>query len=242
MIAGEPFPLFPFVDGTLLTQTMNSAFASGQFNQVPVLTGTTQNEYNLFVAENYDLQGNPILTSGEYTSAVENLFGPELSPYVLGVYLYSNYPTGGQAFGAAATDGIFSCPESNAVQLLSNYVNTYAYEFNDVNAPPAQADFGGALTFPLGAYHTSELQYLFKQWDVFGLPTTLSASQGGLSKRMRLYWTQFAKTGNPNVAPEPNWPTYNSSANFLSLVEPKPAAISYFSDEHLCPVLWSQIP
>jgi len=243
LVPYQVFPLFPFVDGTLLTQTPYAAFSSGQFNQVPVISGTAENEYNLFVAEDYDLQGNPILTSAEYTSAVENLFPAALVPYVLEVYSFSSYPTGGQALGAAGTDGIFSCPEGNAVQLLSNYTNTYAYEFDDVNAPPAQADFGGALTFPLGAYHTSELQYLFKQWDAFGFVTTLSSSQAGLSQKMRTYWTQFAKTGNPNIAPEPNWPTYNTSTNlFLSLIEPKPAAYSTFAVEHLCTFLWNQIP
>jgi para-nitrobenzyl esterase len=243
LVAYQVFPLFPFVDGTLLTQTPYAAFSSGQFNQVPVISGTTENEYNLFVAEDYDLQGNPILTSAEYTAAVQNLFPAALAPYVLDVYSFSSYPTGGQALGAAGTDGIFGCPEGNVVQLLSNYVPTYAYEFDDVNAPPAQADFGGYLTFPLGAYHTSELQYLFKQWDAFGFPTTLSASQHGLSKRMRTYWTQFAKTGNPNIVPEPNWPSYNTSPNvFLSLIEPTPVTYATFNIEHLCSLLWDTIP
>ena len=66
---------------------------------------------------------------------------------------------------------------ANADQSLSKFVTTYAYEFNDENAPPSQAAFGGLLTFPLGAYHSSELQYLFKGVDVFGLPVTLSHKQ-----------------------------------------------------------------
>ena len=50
MVAVEPFPLYPFVDGTLLTQTMSAAFASGEFNRVPVISGTNHDEYRLFVA------------------------------------------------------------------------------------------------------------------------------------------------------------------------------------------------
>ncbi|MGD0824206.1 MAG: carboxylesterase family protein [Terriglobales bacterium] len=243
MVAGQPFPLFPFVDGTLLTQTMDQAFGSGEFNQVPVISGTTTDEYRLFVAEDYDLQGNPILTSDEYTAAVDALFPAALSPYVLEVYPFSNYPTGGQALGAAGTDGIFSCPVLNANQLLSAYVPTYAYEFADENAPPAQSDFGGALTFPLGAYHTSELQFLFKGFDVFGLPTTLSPQETKLSKDMLLYWTQFAKTGNPNVAGKPAWPAYVVSSDlFLYLIPPTPVALSSFPTEHLCSVFWNEIP
>ncbi len=55
MVEAEPFPLYPFVDGTLLTQTMSAAFASGEFNQVPVISGTNHDEYRLFVALDYDL-------------------------------------------------------------------------------------------------------------------------------------------------------------------------------------------
>ncbi len=39
IVAVEPFPLYPFVDGTLLTQTMSAAFASGEFNRVPADLG-----------------------------------------------------------------------------------------------------------------------------------------------------------------------------------------------------------
>ena len=242
-VALQPFPMFPFVDGTVLTQTITQAFASGEFNQVPVISGTNSNEYNLFVAEQYDFQGNPILTSDEYTAAVEALFPAALAPYVLGVYSYAVYPSGDQALGAAATDGGFSCPVLNANQLLSAYVPTYAYEFADENAPPAQAYFGGALTFPLGAYHTAELQYLFKGFETFGLPTTLSPQQAALSNTMVAYWTQFAKTGNPNISPKPAWPAYNASSDlFLSLIPPRPVAIDSFKDEHLCSFLWNQIP
>lgn len=244
-VALDVFPIFPFVDGVLLPNTIAGSFASGAFNRVPVITGTAENEYNLFVAESYDLKGNPILTSDEYTAAVEALFPAPLVPFVLGVYSFSVYPTGGQALGAAATDGAFSCPGRNAAQALSAYVPTYAYEFADENAPPAQADFGGLLTFPLGAYHASELQYLFKGFDVFGLPipTPLTPPQPRLSKAMLLYWTQFAKTGNPNVAGKPAWPAYNTSTDlFLKLTEPKPVAIDSFAIEHLCPLLWNEIP
>jgi para-nitrobenzyl esterase len=39
LVAVQPGLLFPFVDGTLLTQTPDEAFASGQFNRVPVIHG-----------------------------------------------------------------------------------------------------------------------------------------------------------------------------------------------------------
>jgi para-nitrobenzyl esterase len=238
MIAKQPFPLYPFVDGKLLTQTIGAAFANGEFNRVPVIAGTNHDEYRLFVALDFDLIGNPILTSAQYDSASNALWGP-LGPPVLGLYPFAAYPTGGQALGASGTDGVFSCPARNVDQALSKLVTTYAYEFNDENAPPAQSAFGGLLTFPLGAYHSSELQYLFPGIDVFGLPTTLSSQQTQLSDAMVSYWTQFAKNGDPNLPGEPLWSPYSASTDeFQSLIPPVPVVESNFDSSHQCSTFW----
>jgi para-nitrobenzyl esterase len=238
MIAKQPFPLYPFVDGKLLTQTIGAAFANGEFNRVPVIAGTNHDEYRLFVALDFDLIGNPILTSAQYDSASNALWG-SLGPPVLGLYPFAAYPTGGQALGASGTDGVFSCPARNVDQALSKLVTTYAYEFNDENAPPAQSAFGGLLTFPLGAYHSSELQYLFPGIDVFGLPTTLSSQQTQLSDAMVSYWTQFAKNGDPNSPGEPLWSPYSASTDeFQSLIPPVPVVESNFDSSHQCSTFW----
>ena len=240
MVAQEPFPLYPFVDGTLLTQTIAAAFVSGQFNQVPVIAGTNHDEYRLFVATGYDLVGNPILTSTEYDTAVNALWGSTLAPSVLALYPFSSYPFGGEALGASGTDGVFSCPARNVDQALSQLVPIYAYEFNDENAPPPQSAFGGLLTFPLGAYHSAELQYLFPGIDVFGLQVSLSPEQKKLSQAMVSYWTQFAKTGNPNSLGEPPWSPYSTSTDeFQSLIPPTPVVESNFDAGHKCSMFWN---
>lgn len=240
MVAGEVSPVYPFVDGTLLTQQIGTAFASGEFNQVPVISGTNHDEWRLFVADDYDFQGNPILNATEYDNAVTALWGSSLAPAVLALYPYSSYPFGGEALGASGTDGIFSCPARNADQALSQFVTTYTYEFNDENAPPSQALFGGLLTFPLGAYHTAELQYLFKSLDFFGLPIgPLSHKQVLLSDAMISYWTQFAKTGNPNSSAEPVWSPYSTLIDqFQSFIPPAPVVESDFATEHQCATFW----
>jgi para-nitrobenzyl esterase len=239
MIAQEPFPLYPFVDGRLLTQTISAAFASGEFNQVPVISGTNHDEYRLFVATGFDLVGKPILTSAEYDTATTALWGPALGPPVLASYPFASYPFGGEALGASGTDGVFSCPARNADQSLSKFVPTYTYEFNDENAPPAQALFGGLLTFPLGAYHSAELPYLFPGVDVFGLPVTLSSQQVQLSDAMVSYWTKFAKTGDPNSFEEPFWSPYSASSDeFQSLIPPTPVVESNFNTGHRCSAFW----
>jgi len=239
MVAAEPFPLYPFVDGTLLTQTMSAAFASGEFNQVPVISGTNHDEYRLFVALDFDLVGNPILTSAEYDGAVTSLWGPALAPPVLGLYPFASYPTGGEALGASGTDGVFSCTARNADQSLAQFVPTYTYEFNDENAPPSQSEFGGLLTFPLGAYHSAEIPYLFKTGNIFGLPELLSSEQTQLSDAMVSYWTQFARTGDPNSPAEPLWSPYSTSTDeFQSLILPAPVVEFNFDSSHQCSTFW----
>jgi para-nitrobenzyl esterase len=241
MVAQEPPTLYPFIDGTLLTQTLGAAFTSGQFNRVAVLTGTNHDEWRYFVALQYDLSGNPILTAAQYAAAITAFWGPALQPTLLSLYPYASYPNGGEALGTLGSDGVFSCPARNAIQSLSRFVTTYAYEFNDENAPPPQSSFGGLLTFPLGAYHTSELQYLFRSANFFGLPTApLSAAQQQLSDTMIHYWTRFAKTGDPNSPGEPAWSPYSAAAdNFQSLIPPTPIVESSFDADHYCSTFWN---
>ncbi|MGA8641763.1 carboxylesterase/lipase family protein [Candidatus Binatus sp.] len=228
----EPGVLYPFVDGTLLTQTPGQAFASGEFNQVPVISGTNHDEYRIFVADEYDL-GSALATLAEYDAAELALWGPTLAPIVDSLYPDSpaNDVDGPEALGASGTDGIFACPARNADQLLSQFVTTYTYEFNDENAPPAQSSVPG-LTFPLGAYHSAELQYLFV---LGGVPAPFTPAQQQLSAAMVTYWTQFAKNLNPNSPTEPVWSPYSTSTDeFQSLIPPTPMVESTFAAEHLC--------
>ena len=229
--------VYPFVDGTLLTETPAESFASGNFNKVPVIAGTNHDEWRIFVAEQYDAQGNPILTEAEYDTAVTMLWkDPLLISIVEFLYPYA-FP-GGQVLGASGTDAIFACSARNADISLSNFTNTYAYEFNDENAPPHQSDLPG-LSFPLGAYHGSEIQYLFD--SVF--TPELNPAQQQLSAAMVSYWTNFAVSGNPNGGSLPTWSLYNPSSDiFQSLIPPTPTTESTFNTDHLCDGFWNILP
>jgi para-nitrobenzyl esterase len=57
----------------------------------------------------------------------------------------------------------------------------------------------------LGAYHGTEIGYVFDQHEVWQ-PT--DEVDDRLTKTVMDYWVQFAKTGNPNLSGRPHWPRY----------------------------------
>jgi para-nitrobenzyl esterase len=235
LVSVQTFPMYPVIDGLVLTSTLGTAFSTGNFNRMPVISGTNHDEYRLFVALDYDYVGHP-LSNAEYPVAVDALWGP-LGPVVLEVYPLPASPpadAASLALGASGTDGLFSCPARLADESLSRYVTTYTYEFNDGNAP--LEDGLVPASFPLGAYHSAEIQYLMV---AFGMPAPFTHDQQQLSDAMISYWTQFAATGDPNSPSEPLWSAYNSATDeFQSLVPPKPVVESTFATDHNCTTLW----
>jgi para-nitrobenzyl esterase len=237
LAAAEPGTIYPFVDGTILTQTPAAAFASGQFNQVPVISGGNHDEERIYVARQYDFAGNPLVTESDYDNAVIAAYPPGFGSVVLSVYPFASYPSAGVALATSETDVVFACPERNVVRSLSQYVATYAYEFNDENAPDL---FDPVPTFPLGAYHFAEVQYLFDLDVRFTGFNPFTQDQQHLSDLMILYWAQFATTGDPNFSGAPVWSPYNSGTDqFQSLIPPEPLVESGFDSDHKCSSFWN---
>lgn len=228
-------PFSPNIDGSVLPQSLTNALLTGQFNHVPVLEGTNQTEGRLFTAIGFDLLGGGPLTAAQYPTAVQNLVGAQIAPQVLKEYPLSDFSSPDVAFSAIFGDAGFSCQARAADQLLAVSVPTFAYEFNDTNAPMI---FLPPVSFPYGATHTDEIQYLFQ---VNGLASLLNTNQVKLSNQMISYWTQFAKNGNPNSFSTANWAAYSAlTDNFQSLVPPTPSIEFGFSQEHNC-AFWTQI-
>ena len=66
-----------------------------------------------------------------------------------------------------------------------------------------------------GAYHSGELAFVFGTMDQVGCGW--NDKDAALSKRMIRYWTQFAKTGNPNGEGNPEWQPWGESGLPLEL-------------------------
>src|SRR5450755_594880 len=107
------------------------------------------------------------------------------------------------------------------------YTPTYAYEFNDENAPELYLP---PLGFPYGAAHASEIQYLFTLSNV-AYPAALTRAQQQLAAVMKGDWTNLATFGAPGFG----WPRFTSSdPQWQSLVPPRPQLETDFAAEHHC--------
>ena len=236
----------PNVDGKILTQSIGSALANGQFNRVPLMNGSNHDEWNLFVALDFDLTGHPV-TAATYPAAIAATIAvAPTNPAVALVqaqYPGASFPTYDQAVGALGTDAIFACTARFADELASGFVRTFAYEFNDGNAPQ---NFLPPVSFPYGAAHASEIQYIFPPANPSGLglnlpQTPLNANQRLLSDKMLGYWTEFANSGDPNGNGAPHWPQFERGHQVMqSLVPPTPTTETNFATAHQC-AFWDQL-
>jgi para-nitrobenzyl esterase len=236
------YPIFvsPVIDGFTLPLDLQIAAATGQFNRVPIINGSNRDEARFMIA--MDELAGKVVTADKYPAEVVAVFGPLVGPLVLAQYPLISYANAQKALAAIQTDSSFACPVRLADRALSFYVPVFAYEFNDEKAPEI---FLPPVSFPYGAAHGSELQYLFVAEDLTHLPRhpeQLSASQQNLSEMMIRYWTQFAKEGNPNGPLTPAWPEYKESEIFQSLVPLSIAAEagSTFASNHHCD-FWAEL-
>jgi para-nitrobenzyl esterase len=235
----------PVVDGHVLPMQPVEAFRSGNFNKVPVINGSNRDEGSLFVAF-----GKP-LSVESYPAAIasfarahpadgRSLSDDNNSARVLAEYPLESYQSPSEGLAAVLGDAIFSCPIEQTNELMSTFVPSYEYEFNDRHAPPTLMPYP---PFPLGAYHASEIQYVFQTYfpasRTSGKPNFLPA-QLQLSDHMADYWSRFIATGHPDGT-SPIWsPAKPPSMKILSL---SPGGIRYepdFMKAHHC-ALWNSL-
>jgi para-nitrobenzyl esterase len=238
----ETGSVLPNIDGKVLTRSYRSAFTSGQFNRVPVVEGSTHDEFSLFAYTNIEAVFGvlpPELYSVVVNTLLQTLGVPADAAAVQAEYPVASYNNSvGEAITALGTDMLFACNGRTAAQLLSKYVPVYTYEFNDPNAPQL---FVPPASFPYRAYHGAEVQYLFDVPNQTGVPG-LNGEQMKLADTMKTYWTQFARTGQPTAKGTPYWNRYlPTTETFQSLAPPVPQRTTAFATDHKCAFWASQL-
>ncbi|MEV0593657.1 carboxylesterase/lipase family protein [Nonomuraea cavernae] len=202
----------------VLPAAPDTALRKGRFHQVPVLAGATKDEHRIFVGMSYDVRGE----SPDYPKLVREAFGRK-APSILKRYPVKRYGSPSVAWATVLTDRMWARATHEQNTLLARRVPVYGYEFADRKAPmflPLEADFDW------GAYHAGDLPYLFPEPKA-----ALSAEQRRLSGQMVSYWTNFARTGDPNGRGLPAWPRVESGT--LSLAPGAVRPIDYAAGHDL---------
>jgi para-nitrobenzyl esterase len=213
-----------------------ATLTAGRARRVPVLIGTTHDEFTMFAALRY-LRLDRAVTAAEYPRMLADIFGAG------GRAVLAHYPPeryGGDvslAYSAAVTDGVFACVADRMADGLRRSAPIYGYEFDDPNAPAPEPL--RQVPFPLGASHSLELRYLF---NVGGVPP-LDPAQRKLSDQMIKYWSRFVTAGAPSVPGGPAWPAVGSDpahSPWMSLRSDGSRVITNFGQSHQCP-FWATL-
>jgi para-nitrobenzyl esterase len=202
-----------------------TAATQGRTIRVPMLIGTTADEFTLFVALSY-LRNHRL---APYRTLLDDTFGAQ-APAVAARYPLSKYDGSvGLAYAATVTDGVFACPVQTMATGLARRAPVYAYEFNDSRAPAPEPM--RAVPFAIGASHALELRYLF---NMGGAPQ-LNPAQQVLSDQMIAYWSRFVTTGAPDAPGQTDWPQLNpEEPQWLSLQTGGPTVTTDFAARHQC--------
>lgn len=190
----------PNVDGWFLPESVPAIYAEGKQAQVPLLAGWNRDEGAANV-----INTPPLPTVESWRATAEKQFGSN-APEFLKLYPGN---TDQQALRSAEDFSgdvfiVYSTWEWLEAQAKTSSASVYRYFF------VLPAPVNPTNRWEVGAFHSDDIEY------VFG---TLNSRQGvqwrpedyALSRLIQTYWTNFAKTGDPNGASVPHWPTYNAA-------------------------------
>jgi para-nitrobenzyl esterase len=203
----------PVAGGRELPLQPVDALRQDRFHHVPLMWGNNLDEMRLFVSLRFDAVGSPV-TPAQYEQIIRATYGAA-ADQVLARYPLANYPSPTTALSTVQTDAgtpLSTCSHLTSYRLASARplaVPVHAYQFVDRTAPPL-VDVPG---FDEGAEHAAELNFLFP--NLFGRP--LTTAQQVLSTTMVGYWTNFARTGNPNGHGTPAWHRFRTSGDVQAL-------------------------
>jgi para-nitrobenzyl esterase len=189
---------WPIIDGHLVMEPIMDTFARGSQNDVPLLTGATQDEGST---------QPPIRSLVEYERRARSDYGESFAEFI------KFFPADSDAEAERSSRRVIATRLFNwenwvwaNMQSSSGQSSAYFYHFKHAPPKPIVGSVGD-MSRDIGAFHTAEIPYVFQTLDARQWPWR--DSDRGLSDMMASYWTNFAIAGDPNGAGLPEWSRYN---------------------------------
>jgi para-nitrobenzyl esterase len=192
-ITDSPFDPWPNVDGYVIPGETYSLYARGRQAPVPLLLG-----YNLDEGQYFQTP----TTATDYKTAVRKEYG-SFADQVLDLF------PGGTDEEAARSKTQLWAESAFGWQMWS---------WARINASTSpQKTFFYCFSSKYGSGHGAELPFVFQY--PFGAPW--DGEQRDMGRKVAAYWTNFARTGDPNGGELPTWPAFNAKTNLVMYIGEK---------------------
>ncbi|HEY0654962.1 MAG TPA: carboxylesterase family protein, partial [Chryseosolibacter sp.] len=189
----------PVIDGYVLPEPIPQIFAKNQQNKVTLLTGWNQDER---FGQTTSMAEFRKQVTAKYSSEAEKIFK---------FYPANNEDQSAESQKALGRDETFGISNYAWAKIQSKQ-KSKAYLYNFLRKPPAEGDY-----VQYGAFHTAEVPYAFNTLRYFNRP--LQPADYALADLMSSYWTNFAKTGNPNGKNLPEWPAFDDDRAMVMMFD-----------------------
>lgn len=189
-------PFQPCIDGEILTERPIEAVRKGIAKNIPMMTGTTREEWKLFTAAAPQLR---MMSRASLNKKLTRMFGERDA-----AMLQETYAKGSafERWNAIITDRVFTMPAIRLLEAQGAHAPAYRYRF-DWRSKLMAGMFGSCHALDIGFMFGTHNQRLGGRF--FGTGPEADA----LASAMMDSWVAFAKSGNPSTNTTGVWPTYD---------------------------------